>query len=246
MFRTHPEAVEAKSSENRARNYHDRCEPLFAQEPPFAATKFWVSTIAILPGEYNRGVKMAQTSLLKRETLMAQNRPTHPTIAQAAHVMKDVYLPRIAGCLKQLTSEQIWWRPNEASNSVGNLVLHLEGNVRQWLISGLDGETDNRQRDQEFSARGPLPRKKLITRLEKTVMEACGILHKISAEDLAKDHKIQGYEVSGWEAAFHVAEHFSHHAGQIILLTKMLKARDLRFTQLPGEKRKTSKKLPTW
>jgi uncharacterized damage-inducible protein DinB len=167
-------------------------------------------------------------------------------IAQTERVLKEVYLPRILRCLKELSREQIWWRPNEASNSVGNLVLHLAGNVRQWIISGLGGAPDNRHRDQEFSERHPMERRALANRLQKTVGEACRVLHKLSVEDLARVHTIQKYQVTGLEAAFHVAEHFSHHAGQIILLTKMLTGSDLHFTRLPGEKREKPGKLPAW
>jgi uncharacterized damage-inducible protein DinB len=171
---------------------------------------------------------------------------TNPLIAQAKHVLRQVYLPRIATCLKQLSPEQIWWRPNAASNSVGNLVLHLTGNVRQWIISGLGGPPDVRQRDREFNARGPLPGRVLAGRLRKTVEEACRVLGKLSPEDLARVHTIQKFRVTGMEATFHVAEHFSHHAGQIILLTKMLTGSDLKFTQLPGEKKAEARNLPAW
>ncbi len=177
---------------------------------------------------------------------MAKTGLTHPVIAQARHVLRQVYLPRIASCLEQLSSEQIWWRPNEASNSVGNLVLHLTGNVRQWIISGLGGAADVRQRDLEFSERGPLPRRVLVSRLRKTVEKACGVLGKLSPEDLTRLHTIQKYHVTGTEAVFHVAEHFSHHAGQIILLTKMLTGSNLGFTRLPGEKKKKAQNLPAW
>ena len=129
---------------------------------------------------------------------------------------------------------------------MGNLVLHLTGNVRQWIISGLGGAPDVRQRDREFNERGPLPRRVLVSRLRKTVEEACRVLGRLSPEDLARVHTIQKYRVTGMEATFHVAEHFSHHAGQIILLTKMLTGTDLKFTQLPGEKRKQSRALPAW
>ena len=177
---------------------------------------------------------------------MAKNRITNQFIAQAEHVLRQVYLPRIVSCLDQLSPEQIWWRANAESNSVGNLVLHLTGNVRQWIISGLGGAPDVRQRDREFIERGPLPRRILASRLRKTVEEACRVLGKLSAEDLARVHTIQKFRVTGMEAAFHVAEHFSHHAGQIILLTKMLRGSDLKFTRLPGEKRRKTRKLPAW
>src|SRR5208337_694548 len=154
---------------------------------------------------------------------MAKTGLRDPVIAQAEHVLRQVYLPRILSCLEQLSPEQIWWRANAASNSVGNLVLHLTGNVRQWIISGLGGAPDVRQRHLEFIERGPLPRRTLVSRLRKTVEEACRVLSKLSAEDLARVHTIQKFQVTGMEATFHVTEHFSHHAGQIILLTKMLK-----------------------
>jgi uncharacterized damage-inducible protein DinB len=165
-------------------------------------------------------------------------------IAQAEHVLRKVYLPRIAKCLAALSPEQIWWRPNPASNSVGNMVLHLTGNVRQWIISGLGGAPDVRERDKEFEERGPLPRRVLLGHLRKTVKGACGVLRRLSAGDLARVYTIQGYRVSGLEATYHVAEHFSHHAGQIILITKMLRGRDLKFTRLPGERKKKAKPLP--
>lgn len=169
---------------------------------------------------------------------------TKPLIAQAERVLRQVYLPRIVRCLEKLSPEQIWWRPNQAANSAGNLVLHLAGNVRQWIISGLGGAPDVRQRDKEFAERSPLPRRVLLGRLQQTVEEACRVLRKLSAEDLARAYSIQGYRVTGLAATYHVAEHFSHHAGQIILITKMLAGRDLGFTHLPGEKKKKAKALP--
>jgi uncharacterized damage-inducible protein DinB len=171
---------------------------------------------------------------------------TNPLITQAEHVLRQVYLPRIVSCLEQLSPEQIWWRANAASNSVGNLVLHLAGNVRQWIISGLGGAPDVRQRDREFSERGPLPRRVLVSRLRRTVEEACRVLGRLSPEDLARVHTIQKFRATGRDATFHVAEHFSHHAGQIMLLTKMLTGNDLKFTRLPGEKKKKARNLPAW
>jgi uncharacterized damage-inducible protein DinB len=141
-----------------------------------------------------------------------------------------------------LSPEQIWWRANPACNSVGNLVLHLEGNVRQWIVSGLGGTPDRRQRDQEFSELGPIPRPTLLARLRKALGEADRVMRKLNAEALARTYSIQGFRVTGLQAVFHVAEHFSHHAGQIILLTKMFGGKDLKFTRLPGERKKGSSK----
>jgi len=134
--------------------------------------------------------------------------------------------------------DQIWWRPHETSNSVGNLVLHLEGNVRQWIISGLGNQPDLRDRDREFEELGPIPRRDLIQHLEKTVAEACLVLAGISPRNLGREFHIQGFRVTGLGAVAHVTEHFAYHTGQIIYATKLLKGVDLGFTQLPGEKRK--------
>jgi uncharacterized damage-inducible protein DinB len=157
-----------------------------------------------------------------------------PFLVQAQRLLRHIYLPRIARCLRELSSEQIWWRPNPASNSVGNLVLHLAGNVRQWVIAGLGGASDTRRREREFQERGPVSRAALLAGLQRTVREACSVLGKASSQDLSRFYTIQAFRVTGLQAVFHVSEHFSHHAGQIILATKMLRAKDLGFTRLPG------------
>lgn len=147
-------------------------------------------------------------------------------------------LPHIVECLQHLSEEEIWWRPNSASNSAGNLVLHLCGNVRQWIIAGLGGAEDKRERDREFAERGPIPRQALITQLRRTIRDACRVIARLSDESLTRKYTIQGYHVTGLDAAFHVAEHFGYHTGQIIYITKLKRARDLRFTRLPVVKPK--------
>lgn len=154
------------------------------------------------------------------------------------HVLQEVYLPRIARCLALLSENEIWWRPHATSNSVGNLVLHLEGNIRQWIISGLGGAPDRRERDKEFAAKGPLPRRQLLQHLRGTVNEACHVLAKLKPRGLARRRVIQGYRLAGVQALYHVTEHFAYHAGQIILLTKMKRRRDLKFTHLPKHRKK--------
>jgi Protein of unknown function (DUF1572) len=146
------------------------------------------------------------------------------------------YLPRIVQCLELLSEEDIWWRPNAASNAAGNIVLHLCGNVRQWIISGLSRVRDVRERDKEFSERGPIPRHALIARLNDTVAEACQIIETVSAGTLLREFDIQGYHVTGLFAVLSVCEHFAYHSGQIIYLTKLKRGEDLHFTQLPSYK----------
>jgi uncharacterized damage-inducible protein DinB len=147
------------------------------------------------------------------------------------------YLPRIIRCIEQLSDDEIWWRPNSASNSVGNIVLHLSGNVRQWIISGLGGAPDVRDRDKEFSQQGPIPRAKLKARLTGTVREARRVVDLLPAEALTRKYWIQGYHATGLQAISTVHEHFSHHAGQIIYITKLKRGKDLRFTHLPPIKK---------
>jgi len=148
----------------------------------------------------------------------------------------EKYTPRLVRCLELLSEKEIWWRPNSASNAAGNIVLHLCGNVRQWIISGLGGARDVRVRDQEFSERGPLPRRALIRQLKTTVKEACEVIDRLSAGTMSREVRIQGYRVSGLVALIHVYEHFAYHAGQIIFLAKLKTGKDLRFTRLPAEK----------
>jgi uncharacterized damage-inducible protein DinB len=147
-------------------------------------------------------------------------------------------LPLIVKSLQQLSEEEIWWRPNPPSNSAGNLVLHLCGNVRQWIVSHLGGAEFERNRDLEFSEKGPIPRNKLVAQLRRTVRDACRVLARLSDDSLAQKHTIQGLRVNGLEAVYHVVEHFSYHTGQIIYITKLKRAQDLRFTRLPVLKQK--------
>jgi len=187
------------------------------------------------------GRAAGEYSKAREERKMKPSNLTRAFLAQARHLLAQVYLPRIAACLRELSAEQIWWRPNPASNSVGNLVLHLEGNVRQWLVSGLGGTPDRRERDLEFAESGPILPRTLIARLRRAVTDAARVMDKLDDEALAKTYSIQGFRVTGLRAVFHVAEHFSHHAGQIILLTKSLAGKDLKFTHLPNKKGKRGK-----
>lgn len=161
---------------------------------------------------------------------------THQFLKEARHSLEEQHLPRVIACLKLLPEEEIWWRPNPASNSVGNMVLHLAGNVRQWIISGLGREPDRRNRPSEFAELGPIPPRELSRLLKKTVKEACQVLARQSSRELARQREIQGFKVTGLVAVAHVVEHFAYHAGQIIYVTKLHEGKDLSFTRLPGEK----------
>ena len=150
-------------------------------------------------------------------------------IAQARSLLREDYLPKIERCVSLLSDEQIWWRANPSSNSIGNLLLHLSGNVRQWIVVGLGGAVDARNRDAEFAEREMIPREAVIDRLRQTLAEADQTLAAFDTERLIDHFRIQNMGVSALEAIFHVVEHFSMHTGQIILLAKMFAEIDLEF-----------------
>jgi uncharacterized damage-inducible protein DinB len=139
------------------------------------------------------------------------------------------YFPKIERCVERLTDAQVWWRANEESNSVGNLLLHLEGNARQWIVCGVGGASDKRDRDREFDERERLPRERLLSALRATLEEVDGVLARLDPTALLESRNIQGLDVTVLAAVFHVVEHFSMHTGQIILLTKQFASGDLAF-----------------
>ena len=156
-------------------------------------------------------------------------------IAHASKFLVGDYRPKIERCLEQLTDEQIWWRANEESNIIGNLILHLCGNARQWIICGLGSQPDRRNRDSEFEQRDAIPRNELVTLLRSTLAEVQTTLKGVDPATVLERRKIQGNDVEILEAIFHVTEHFSMHTGQIIMLTKMFTASDLRFYEFEDD-----------
>jgi len=150
-------------------------------------------------------------------------------IVRASGYLLDDYLPRIERCLEKLSDEQIWWRANEESNSIGNLILHLCGNARQWIVCGVGSAPDHRNRDSEFEQRDVISRAELVTLLRSTLSDVEVTLQSVDPSTLLEHRKIQGNDVDILEAVFHVTEHFSMHTGQIIMLTKMMTSDDLRF-----------------
>ncbi len=139
------------------------------------------------------------------------------------------YWPRLRACVEPLSDEQVWWRPNEASNSIGNLVLHLNGNVRQWLVDSFNRFKDKRDRPAEFSRREGISAAELLDTLAKTMEEASAVLAGLTVDDLLAPYEIQGYHVHGLDAVYQVVEHFGLHYGQIVYIAKSLSGRDLGF-----------------
>lgn len=153
-------------------------------------------------------------------------------IARAREFLSNDYLPKIQKCLESLNDDDVWWRANKESNSIGNLMLHLSGNIHQWIVSGLGGVTDERARQREFDAPSAMSKAELLSRLSESVGQVDAVLARFDVNVLLKRYQIQDCDVTALEAIFHVVEHFSMHTGQIILLTKQLTAKDMKFYDL--------------
>lgn len=175
------------------------------------------------------------------ENTLQENEVSRAFVRQARQLLKTEYLPKLQRCLTILTDEQVWWRANSESNSIGNLCLHLAGNARQWIVSGLGGEIDARARQHEFDERAIIPRSELLSLLRVTLEDVDAVLARFDLKRCLEPHEIQGSRVTALEAIFHVTEHFSMHTGQIILLTKMLSQKDLAFYDFS-----TSAPVRTW
>ena len=144
------------------------------------------------------------------------------------------YRIKLRAAVESMPDDAVWSRPNPESNSVGNLLLHLAGNVRQWVVSGIGGATDIRHRASEFQARDGADAATLLLGLDKVLDEADAVLAKLTAADLAGSRTIQGREVNVLEAVYHVVEHFAGHLGQIVLVAKMHSPGAIRFYEDAG------------
>ena len=141
----------------------------------------------------------------------------------------DESLRMIGISLEQLDEQDLWRRPNEASNSVANLLLHLCGNIRQYIISSLGGAADVRLRDMEFSQTGEKSAAELLEQLTSVIEEAKSVISETSEDEFLRIREVQGFNMSGLGVVLHVVEHLSYHTGQIAFWTKLLKGRDLGF-----------------
>ena len=137
--------------------------------------------------------------------------------------------PRIKKCLYQLSEEEVWIKPNSETNSIANLILHLCGNITQYIHHSLGHEIDQRERDLEFSTSGGFTKKELLEKFEQVVQKATQIMAKCPEDELLRTRTVQGFTYTGIGIIIHVTEHLSYHTGQIALWTKYLKEKDLGF-----------------
>lgn len=130
---------------------------------------------------------------------------------------------QIRACIEELTEEQLWWRPNEQTNSVGNLVLHVSGSMRHYLSRGVGGLEYHRDRPAEFAERGPVPKAQLLATFDETISQAAGILDSFDTSRFLEPTDEPNYVPTVFDVIFNIAIHLATHTGQIVYITKMLK-----------------------
>lgn len=150
----------------------------------------------------------------------------------AAHEL-DSALVRIKHCLGQLNDERVWRRSQPSLNSIGNLILHLCGNLRQWIVAGVGGAADRRDRPAEFAEQGPIPKEELLRRLEAVVEEAKRVLADVEARQLTEVRSVQGFDVTGLAAIFDSVPHFRGHTQEIVHMTRLQLGDAYQFAWTP-------------
>src|SRR5690242_704683 len=162
-----------------------------------------------------------------------QSEPIAHEIIETARDCLSKGMHKIEHCVNQLSDEQIWWRPRPEMNSIANLMLHLSGNARQWLVNGVSGAPDTRNRPREFGDRSNKPKAELLAKLQATVKEAEQTLASLNAEKLIARRRIQGWDVSAMKAMFDSIAHFRGHVQEIIHMTREQLGEKYQFDFVP-------------
>jgi uncharacterized damage-inducible protein DinB len=155
-------------------------------------------------------------------------------LARSRHYLHTEYPTKLRAAVKALPPDALWWRANASSNSVANLVLHLTGNVRQWIVGGVGGVAVARDRAGEFAARAGGDADELLAGLDAALDEVDDVLSRLTADDLCGRRSIQGRDTTVIDAIYHVVEHFSLHLGQIIVIAKLHAPGAVRFYEDAG------------
>jgi uncharacterized damage-inducible protein DinB len=155
-------------------------------------------------------------------------------VARSRYYLMEELRIKLRRSVEALPLDALWWRPNETSNSVGNLLLHLTGNVQQWIVHGIGGAMDTRDRAAEFAAREGDDAAALLARLEDVLARADEVLGRLTLADLAEMRTIHGLELTVMEAIYHVVQHFAMHTGQVILIAKERAPGAVRFYEDMG------------
>lgn len=166
---------------------------------------------------------------------------TSSFLERSRYYLAHEYPAKLRLVLRETPAPAIWHRPNEDSNSIGNLVVHLAGNVREWIVSGIGGAPVSRDRASEFARHDGAGAKDLMLELESAIRDADAVLAALGEADLDRACTIQGRETTVLAAIYHVVEHFAMHTGQIILLAKMHAPESIHFYDDSG-----GRAIPLW
>jgi uncharacterized damage-inducible protein DinB len=167
--------------------------------------------------------------------------PAEIFLARSRYWLTKEYPIKLRHCVDALPRDAVWARPNASSNSIGNLLVHLAGNVTEWIVGGVGGRDVERYRAGEFAQTEGGNAQELLDNLERALHAADAVLAELSDEDLAKPLVIQDRETTVLGAVYHVVEHFAMHTGQIILLTKIYAPGKIHFYEDAGGLAR-----PTW
>jgi len=160
---------------------------------------------------------------------MNQSSLHHAIISEASLRLKDECLSRILQCIDLLNDDQLWYSPNEVTNSVGNLILHLCGNIRQYLCHGIGGEADIRVRESEFKSQYTISSETLKKLITAAILDGLNHLDAVPSDNWLKEVKVQVFTLTQYSALIHVIEHTSYHVGQITYLTKSQTSRETDY-----------------
>jgi uncharacterized damage-inducible protein DinB len=155
-------------------------------------------------------------------------------LTKSRHYLCTEYRTKLRAAVESLPADALWWRSNESSNSVGNLLLHLAGNVRQWIVTGIAGGPATRDRAGEFAAREGATADALLANLDRVLDDVDEVLARLTASDLSGMRTVQGREVTVFEVVYHVVEHFSLHLGQVIYIAKLRTPGAVQFYEDAG------------
>lgn len=189
----------------------------------------------------NQNVKLSGKSTDEDRTDwdLMENELSRLAMEEACHLL-DQALVKIKHCIEQLDEDsQIWHRPNPSMNSIGNLLLHIEGNLSQWALAGIKGRNDTRQREKEFSPDIHLEKKELLERLCDTVQKSKQLFISLSPNELLDDRNIQGFKTKVYCAINHTVTHFVGHTHQIIFQTRLQLGDKYQFQWTPESSRNT-------
>ena len=186
-----------------------------------------------LPGSGYRVVAASLDRIDGERGTMATPDSLRRAVATEACDELDSALQIIRHCVDQLSDDQLWWRPAESMNSVANLILHLCGNVRQWVVSGIGEAADVRERQKEFDQRNSALKAELMQQLESAVADAKVVLSDISVEALLRVRRVQGNDVTGMQAIFHSVSHFRGHTQEIVHMTRFQLGDSYKFDFIP-------------